>query len=98
MLVLLREKLSFNNKFNKFLVELLQLAKWLYKAGNLAQNSRTTEAEMEHSDWLFYGATKMAPLVSFVCLFVFLVFFTELRRAVSQLYLPLQSSNKYNCR
>ena len=50
MLVLLREKLSFNNKFNKFLVELLQLAKWLYKAGNLAQNSRTVVA----FDWTYH--------------------------------------------
>ena len=35
----------------------------------MAIGKLSSGAEMEHSDFLFYGATKMASLVSFVCLF-----------------------------
>ena len=36
----------------------------------MALSKLSSGAEMKHSDFLFYGATKVAPLVSFVCLFV----------------------------
>ena len=46
----------------------------------MALGKLSSGPEMEHSDFPFYGATKMATLVSFVCLFVCVFSFSSQNR------------------